>query len=64
MQKTNKSIAKRFKITGTGRVLRRSPNSNHMRSSKTTKQKRSYQRDKTVCLGLVKQIKRAIIGAF
>ena len=39
MQKTKKSIAKRFKITASGKVLRRSPGKRHLLSAKTIKQK-------------------------
>ena len=33
MQKTKKSIAKRFKKTGTGKLMRRSPNTRHRRGN-------------------------------
>ncbi len=41
-QKTRKGIAKRFKITGTGKVLRRHQNMRHLRRNKSKKTKRSY----------------------
>jgi large subunit ribosomal protein L35 len=40
MQKTKKSIAKRFKITGTGKVVRRKPGKRHMLRNKNKKQLR------------------------
>jgi len=40
MQKTRKSVSKRFKVTGTGKVMRRSPNARHLLSSKSRKQRR------------------------
>ncbi len=54
MQKTRKSVAKRFKITGTGKLLRRSPGQRHMMSSKSTKQKRRNGKDKLVSPGHAK----------
>jgi len=35
MQKTRKSILKRFKITKTGKILRRPSGLNHLRAKKT-----------------------------
>ena len=37
MQKTNKAVAKRFKITGTGKVLRTSAGRRHLAGSKKSK---------------------------
>lgn len=39
--KTKKAAAKRFKITGTGRVLRRKASARHLLSSKSAKRKRN-----------------------
>ena len=36
-RKTNKSFAKRLKITKTGKLLRRRPNQNHFRAKKARK---------------------------
>lgn len=60
MQKTKKSIAKRYKITGTGKVMRRSPGQRHLMSSKTPKQKRRNTRDKEVAPGQAKAIEKAL----
>jgi large subunit ribosomal protein L35 len=60
MQKTKKSIAKRYKITGTGKVMRRTPGRRHLLRNKSTKQKRSSGADKQVAHGLSMQIRRAI----
>ena len=38
--KTNKSVAKRFKITGTGKVKRRQANKSHILTKKAQKRKR------------------------
>jgi large subunit ribosomal protein L35 len=52
MQKTRKSISKRFKVTGTGKVMRRSPNTRHLLSSKSRKQRRRANKSKRVDSGL------------
>lgn len=60
MQKTKKSIAKRYKITGTGKIMRRSPGQRHLMSSKTSKQKRRNSQDKQVAPGQSKVIMKAL----
>ena len=40
MQKTKKSVAKRFKMSGTGKLIRRTPGFRHLLSAKSTKSKR------------------------
>lgn len=42
-QKTRKSAAARFKITGTGKVMRRRQNSRHLRRKKSKKAIRKYR---------------------
>lgn len=42
-QKTRKGVAKRFKVTATGKVLRRTQNMRHLRSNKSKKAKRAYR---------------------
>lgn len=42
-QKTRKGVAKRFKITATGKVLRRRQNMRHLRSKKSKRAIRSYR---------------------
>jgi large subunit ribosomal protein L35 len=39
-RKTKKSVAKRFKVTGSGKILRRKPGLRHLASSKNAKRKR------------------------
>jgi len=51
MQKTKKSVAKRFKISGTGKLIRRTPGFRHLLSAKSTKSKRRASRDKLVAPG-------------
>jgi ribosomal protein L35 len=60
MQKTKKSISKRFKITSRGKVLRRSPGKRHLLRSKSVKQKRAAGHDKPVSEGLAANVKRAL----
>jgi large subunit ribosomal protein L35 len=42
--KTNRSAAKRFKATGTGKVKRNKAYARHLLSCKTTKQKRNFRK--------------------
>tara|TARA_B100000212_G_scaffold82588_2_gene59508 strand:- start:2824 stop:3102 length:279 start_codon:yes stop_codon:yes gene_type:complete len=60
MQKTKKSIAKRFKLTGTGKLMRRSPGKRHHLHQKTTKQKRSLSQDKHVSQGRQADLMRGL----
>ncbi len=57
MIKTRKSIAKKFKVTATGKVLRRTPGKRHFLRNKTTKQKRSMSKDKPAAPGVVRFVK-------
>jgi large subunit ribosomal protein L35 len=43
-QKTRKGVAKRFKVTGTGKVLRRAQNMRHIRRRKSKKAIRAYRK--------------------
>ena len=60
MQKTKKSVAKRFKLTATGKLVRRTPGFRHLLGAKSTKQKRRASRDKLVAEGHAKPLKRAL----
>ncbi len=60
MQKTKKSIAKRFKISGTGKLIRRTPGFRHLLASKSTKQKRRATKDKLVAPGHAEALLRAL----
>ena len=42
--KTNKSAAKRFRVTATGKVLRNKAFSRHLRSAKTSKRRRNLRK--------------------
>lgn len=60
MQKTKKSIAKRFKKTGTGKLMRRSPNTRHLLRSKSNKARRRRGNDKRVDEGFEATFKSAM----
>ncbi|HCR28920.1 MAG TPA: 50S ribosomal protein L35 [Opitutae bacterium] len=60
MQKTKKSIAKRFKLTGSGKLIRRSPGMRHHLHQKSAKQKRSLSRDKSVSPGRQADLMRGL----
>ena len=60
MQKTKKSIAKRFKITASGKVLSRSPGKRHLLSAKSVKQRRTMGHDKHASAGVAAIVKKAV----
>ncbi|OYV05375.1 MAG: 50S ribosomal protein L35 [Verrucomicrobiales bacterium VVV1] len=47
--KTRKAVAKRFKVTGTGKLLRRKQGKRHLLQSKNRKRKRSLGKSTVVC---------------
>ena len=59
--KTHKGIAKRFKITGTGKILRKKAGKRHLLSTKTGKNLRRLRRSATVPHHIEKQIKKQLI---
>ena len=59
-QKTRKGVAKRFKITGSGKVLRRHQNMRHLRSNKSKKTKRNYRQNVEVTGKFARKIKRML----
>jgi large subunit ribosomal protein L35 len=56
-QKTRKIIAKRFKITGTGKLLRRTVTMRHLRRKKSKKAIRRYRKYVEVTGKMAKKIK-------
>lgn len=60
MQKTKKSVAKRFKITGTGKLMRRTPGFRHLLAAKSTKAKRRASKDKHVSPGHAAMLMRCL----
>ncbi len=59
-QKTNKSAAKRFKVTGTGKILRRHASGRHLLSSKSSKRKRKIKRANLVHSGDYSNVSRML----
>ena len=60
--KTNRSAAKRFKITGKGKVVRRQANKSHILTKKTSKRKRHLRDSKIAAPGDSARVKRMLVG--
>jgi large subunit ribosomal protein L35 len=56
--KTHKATAKRFKVTGTGKLKYRKGGQDHFNSKETGKTTRQKRQDKDVYKGLVKTVKK------
>lgn len=59
-QKTRKGVTKRFKVTGSGKVLRRTQNMRHLRRKKSKKAIRAYRVPVEVTGKWAKKIKRML----
>jgi large subunit ribosomal protein L35 len=59
-QKTHRGAAKRFKITGTGRILRRKGNRSHLLETKPSTRTRRLAREAEVTGGQKKHIERLL----
>lgn len=57
--KTKRAAAKRFKVTGTGKLVRNKANKSHILTKKTTKRKRNLRKATLVDDTNVKKIGRA-----
>ncbi len=55
--KTNKSAGKRFKVTKTGKILRRKAYNRHLKTTKSAKRKRNLRKPDLVSPTEVKKIK-------
>lgn len=60
--KTRKIVAKRFKITATGKVLRRTPNMRHLRRRKSKKAIRRYRHYIEVTGAIARKIRSMLHG--
>ncbi|MGH7576510.1 MAG: 50S ribosomal protein L35 [Longimicrobiales bacterium] len=60
--KTNKSAAKRFSTTGTGKVKRRRANKSHILTKKSSKRKRRLRKPGLASKGDERRIKRMLTG--
>jgi len=58
--KTNKSIARRFKVTARGKLMRYRPGAGHLKSRKTPAQLRRFRKETVVSKGFTRQIKRML----
>ena len=56
-RKTKKAVAKRFKVTGSGKVLRAQASRRHLLSSKSAKRKRQLAKNVLVDVSDVARIK-------
>jgi large subunit ribosomal protein L35 len=59
-RKTKKAVAKRFKITATGKLLRRKPGLRHLASSKNAKRKRNLGKATLVHETMVPRLKECM----
>ncbi len=60
--KTHKGTAKRFKVTGSGKIRRHRANSGHLFLTKTTKRKRRLRQSTLADATNVKKLHRLIQG--
>ena len=58
--KTHSGAAKRFRLTGTGKVMRRRANRNHLLEHKSTKRTRRLSSDQVVAASDVRKIKKLL----
>jgi large subunit ribosomal protein L35 len=59
-QKTNSAAKKRFKVTGTGRLLRRHAMKSHNLEKKTAKRRRDFGRDHPVDAADAPEVRRLL----
>ena len=59
-QKTHSATKKRFKVTGTGKLLRRKAPKAHLLEKKSPKRKRGFRRDQAVAESDTREIKRLL----
>lgn len=58
--KTKRAAAKRFKTTGTGKLMKMNANTSHILTKKTTKRKRNLRKAVPVDESNVKMMKRLL----
>ena len=59
-QKTHSGAKKKFKVTGTGKLLRRQANQSHNLEHKSPKLKREFNKDQPVAPANTKTVKRLL----
>lgn len=62
--KTNKALAKRVRVSKTGKILRKHSGKSHLNSSLSPKRRRQLRKTAQVAAGFRKRIKRALGTAF
>ena len=60
--KTHRGAAKRFKRTGSGKIVRQKANKQHILTKKTTKRKRGLRQDDLVSAADMSRVKRMLPG--
>lgn len=58
--KTNRGAAKRFRVTGSGKVKRSRANANHILTKKTTKRKRGLRKMPMIDTANVKEVNKLL----
>jgi len=59
--KTRSSVAKRFKVTGTGKILRRKQGKRHILQKKNRKRKRNLGKATLVSAADIRNVKRNLL---
>ncbi|HTQ09744.1 MAG TPA: 50S ribosomal protein L35 [Fimbriimonadaceae bacterium] len=59
--KTNKTAAKRFKITGTGKITRRKSHNNHQFLHKKASRKRRLEQEPEIFKGERQRVRRLLV---
>lgn len=59
--KTHKTAAKRFKITGSGKITRRKSANNHMFFHKSKSQRRRLEQEPVLFKGELKRVRRMLV---
>lgn len=60
--KTHKGLAKRVKITASGKIVRRRAGASHLLSTKSAKRRRNLRQSATVPMHLTKKLKQRMVG--
>lgn len=58
--KTNKSLAKRIKVTARGKLMRRRPGAGHLKSSKSPSRIRRFRKEIPLSPGFAKQARKML----
>lgn len=62
MSKTNKSLMKRIKITGNGKIMKRPPGQNHFNAKASGQQTRNKKGDLVAPNELIRKVKALILN--